>query len=104
MANELNSLMAVGITAPTAKVFAKGWVQQGATTVLTEVTSGMYTGDFDMSILADDIYYVLFYDGTDIEATGEFQVKDGVEVLVASSNNLIEIDLRTKFIASEVRD
>lgn len=110
MANEINGILPDGITA-TAKVYAPGWVQQGSTVNLTEVTSGLFTGDFDLTSLTDGIYSVVFWEDTAIVNTGTFEVVNGVEVLPASSSGLVdvaadvsEINSRTVFIASEVRD
>lgn len=110
MANEINGILPGGITA-IARVYAPGWVQQGSDVSLTEVSSGLYTGNFDLTTLVDGIYSVVFWEGTAIVNSGTFEVENGVEVLPASSSGLVdmasdisEINSRTVFIASEVRD
>lgn len=98
MANEINSLMTVGVVG-TAKVFTQGWTQQGPTVSLTEVIAGHYTGDFDLTTLADGRYTVVFYENDIIAVSGYLFVRGGVEIYramqpdVTDSTTTIQADI-----------
>lgn len=61
MANELNISYTAG-QAMEAAVYADGWIQQGTNVTLTEVASGLYSGD--MPAAAAGCYAVLFINTT----------------------------------------
>ena len=110
MTNSINGILPSGLTA-IARVYASGWVQKGADVTLAEVSPRLYTGMFDLTTLSDGIYSVIFWDGTEPVNAGVMEVVDGVEVLPAGASTLAdiatevtEINNRSMFIASEVRD
>ena len=78
MANELNALLKAGSDA-TARVFTEGWIQQGGIVAMTEAYAGHFTGDFDLTTLADGKYAVVFYEYGQSVLSGNLVVADGVE-------------------------
>lgn len=79
MANELNLTLEEGLTL-TAKVYSNAGVHQTPTVNMTEVSTGQYSGTFDVSGLADDSYMVLFYDGATQRGFGGLYVRAGTEI------------------------
>ena len=83
MANELNiqldPFLETGLTL-VAKVFNTTGTQQDSDVSLSETSTGFYTGDFDLSGLADGDYVVKFQTATEFYGSGELIVKDGAEV------------------------
>ena len=84
MANELNiqldSFLETGLTI-FAKVFNQTGVQQGTDISLTETSAGFYSGDFNLSTLADGDYIVKFQTTTQYYGSGTLSIKGGVEAM-----------------------
>ena len=84
MANEINiqldSFLETGLTI-VAKVFNKTGTQQGTDISLTETSTGFYSGDFNLSTLADGDYVVKFQTTTDFYGSGILSVKENAEVV-----------------------
>lgn len=79
MANEINITQDAGLTL-TAKVYTLAGVQQGSTVSLTEVVTGIYSGNFSLTGVSDGRYTVLFFNGTTIVGFGSIFVVDELEV------------------------
>ena len=83
MANELQIALdpfkASGLSL-IAKVYAATGLQIGADVVMTEDSTGVYTGDYDLSSVADGAYMVRFQTTTTLYGTGALYVRGGAEV------------------------
>jgi hypothetical protein len=79
MANEINIAQDTGLTL-TAKVYTLAGVQQGSTVSLTEVVTGIYSGNFALTGVSDGRYTVLFFNGATIVGFGSLFVVDELEV------------------------
>ena len=99
MSNEINiqldPFLETGLTL-VAKVFNKTGAQQDSDVSLSETSTGFYTGDFDLSGLADGDYIVKFQTATEFYGSGKLKVKDGVEVELSNKEeiaNAVELSI-----------
>ena len=79
MANEINLTQDTGLTL-TAKVYTLAGVQQGSTVNLTEVATGLYSGNFSLTGVSDGRYTVLFFNSAVVVGFGNLYVVDESEV------------------------
>lgn len=79
MANEINIAQDTGLTL-TAKVYTVAGVQQGSTVNLTEVATGLYSGNFSLTGVSDGRYAVLFFNSAVVVGFGNLYVIDELEV------------------------
>jgi hypothetical protein len=79
MANEINISLETGLTL-TAKVFTLVGVQTGSDVTMSESSTGQYSGDFDVSAVADACYMVMIFNGTENRGFGSLYVRAGTEI------------------------
>ena len=78
MANEINLTQDTGLNL-TAKVYNVAGVQQGSTVSLTEVATGLYSGNFALTGVSDGRYTVLFFNSAIVVGFGNLYVVDELE-------------------------
>jgi hypothetical protein len=79
MSNEINISLETGLTL-TSKVFTFTGTQQGSDISMTEVSTGQYSGDFDVSSVPDGAYIVMVFNSDENRGFGGLYVRSGVEV------------------------
>ena len=100
MANEINLQQDAGLTL-TTKVYSVTGVQQGSTVNLTEVATGLYSGDFSLVGIADGRYTVLFFNGASVVGFGNIFVVDELEVDLHTLESKVQADARQAALIAE---
>lgn len=84
-----------------ASVWSETGTQQGADVTLTETGAAFYSGDFDVSTLADGKYFVRFYTSTRRKGGGFLFVRNGLEVSQEQFEKKSEADTRQTALIAE---